>query len=167
MAVLEAPLGERSFPARGFHFSLRPVTPPMAGLQDASPVSRLLSAARHEDGRRVIKGAERAVEKAGDITCRRCGACCHVDMIAYSSPEDIQRWEEEGRQDIIARIRDNDAIWSGDRIMNSSGTVMTSCVYLNWDGSSFFCEIYETRPLVCRNFIPGSSELCPKYYREK
>jgi len=44
---------------------------------------------------------------------------------------------------------------------------LESCVYLNWDGSSFFCEIYETRPLVCRNFIPGSSELCPRYYCEE
>jgi len=40
------------------------------------------------------------------VACRRCGACCHVDMVAYVSPEDIQRWEKEGRHDIIARLRD-------------------------------------------------------------
>lgn len=107
------------------------------------------------------------MKKNRDITCHRCGSCCHVDMVAYISPEDMQRWEKERRHDIIARIRDNDVIWAGDRIINRSGRKLESCVYLNWEGSSFFCEIYETRPLVCRNFIPGSSELCPRYYCEE
>lgn len=101
------------------------------------------------------------------VACRRCGACCHVDMVAYVSPEDIQRWEKEGRHDIIARLRGNAVIWAGDRIINRSGGKVTSCYYLDWDGSSFFCQIYETRPMVCRNYIPGSSELCPQYYRKE
>jgi Fe-S-cluster containining protein len=105
-------------------------------------------------------------EKHRDITCRRCGVCCHVDMVAYVSPEDIERWEKEQRHDIIDRLRDNEVIWAGDRIVNRFGFKVTSCVYLNWDGASFSCGIYETRPIVCRNYIPGSSELCPQYYRE-
>ena len=105
-------------------------------------------------------------EKNKDLTCRRCGACCRVDMVAYISAEDIQRWEKERRHDIIARMRDNNVMWAGDHIINRSGEEVMSCVYLNQDGLSFFCEIYETRPLVCRNFIPGSSELCPQYYEE-
>ncbi|MCX5807176.1 MAG: YkgJ family cysteine cluster protein [Proteobacteria bacterium] len=106
-------------------------------------------------------------EKDGDITCRRCGACCHVDMIAYVSPEDIQRWEKEQRYDILDRLHDNNVFWAGDRIINKFGTSVTSCFYLNWDVSFFSCEIYETRPMICRNFIPGSSELCPLYYRQE
>jgi len=106
-------------------------------------------------------------KKNSDITCRRCGTCCHVDMVAYFSPEDIQRWEKEQRYDIIARLRNNDVFWAGDRIVDKSGVKMTKCVYLKWDGSSFFCEIYETRPIICRNFVPGSSELCPLFYREE
>ncbi|MFH0976161.1 MAG: YkgJ family cysteine cluster protein [Spirochaetota bacterium] len=102
-----------------------------------------------------------------DIICRRCGTCCHVDMVAYVSAEDFQRWEEEGRQDIIARIRDNDIIWAGDRIINNFGKIQMSCIYLSWDGTSFSCEIYETRPMVCRSYIPGSSELCTQFFREK
>ncbi|MGV8075085.1 MAG: YkgJ family cysteine cluster protein [Syntrophobacteraceae bacterium] len=106
-------------------------------------------------------------KKNRNITCRQCGACCRVDMVAYISSEDIRRWEKEGRQDIIARVRDNEIMWAGDRITGKSGRKPTSCVYLNWDGSSFFCDIYETRPLVCRNYVPGSSELCPQYHREQ
>ena len=106
------------------------------------------------------------MKKNKDITCRRCGACCRVDMVAYISPEDIQRWEKESRHDIIARMRENNEMWAGDHIINRVGEEVRRCVYLNRDGSFFFCEIYETRPLVCRNFIPGSSELCPQYYEE-
>jgi Fe-S-cluster containining protein len=100
------------------------------------------------------------------ITCQRCGSCCRVDMVAYISPKDIQRWEKEQRDDIIARLRDNDVMWAGDRIVNRFGINVRDCVYLNWNGTLFSCEIYETRPMICRNFIPGSSALCPQYYRE-
>ena len=102
-----------------------------------------------------------------EIVCQRCGACCHVDMVAYAADEDFERWEKEGRQDIIKRIRDREVMWAGDRIISRCGRRLTTCYYLDWDGSAFFCKIYETRPLVCRNFIPGESELCPQYYRER
>jgi Fe-S-cluster containining protein len=102
----------------------------------------------------------------GGVACRRCGACCRVDMVAYVSPEDIQRWGKEGRHDIIERLRDNDVMWAGDQIINKFGEKVGDCIYLNWDGTLFSCEIYETRPLICRNFIPGSSPLCPQYHRE-
>ncbi len=100
------------------------------------------------------------------IRCIRCGACCHVDMLAYVTAEDISRWEKEQRFDILARIRNKNVIWLGDRIVDDFGEKITSCIYLNRDGASFFCEIYETRPMVCRNFIPGSSELCLQYKAE-
>jgi Fe-S-cluster containining protein len=84
-------------------------------------------------------------------------------MVAYASPEDIERWEGEGRQDIIDRLRNNEVMWAGDRIINRSGAKVAACYYLDWDGSTFFCQIYETRPLVCRNYVPGSSILCSQY----
>jgi Fe-S-cluster containining protein len=84
-------------------------------------------------------------------------------MVAYVSPEDMERWGKEGRHDIIARLSDNDVMWAGDRIINRFGVKATTCRYLDWDGRAFFCEIYETRPMVCRNYVPGSSELCPLY----
>ena len=108
-----------------------------------------------------MSGAANKV-KAG-MKCLRCGACCHVDMVAYASPEDTQRWEKERRYNILAHL--HDVMWSGDRIVDTSGTRITSCVYLKWHCSSFFCKIYETRPMVCRNFVPGSSDLCPLFNR--
>ena len=88
-------------------------------------------------------------------------------MMAYVSPEDIARWQSEGRFDIIARLEKNQVMWAGDRIITRSGGKVTSCFYLNFDGSLFFCEIYSTRPRVCRDYAPGSSELCPQYFAKK
>jgi Fe-S-cluster containining protein len=82
-------------------------------------------------------------------------------MIAYATDADIRRWEREQRFDILARIKKNDIIWSGDTLISSKGTHLKSCIYLNWNGEAFFCEIYETRPQVCMDYLPGSSELCP------
>lgn len=100
-------------------------------------------------------------EKKSDITCRRCGNCCQLDVAAYVSLEDIRRWEKEGRHDIIDHVRDNDVTWSREGISNRFGsrirTCLMSCVYVKWHGSSASCEIYETRTKVCRSFIPGSS----------
>lgn len=98
------------------------------------------------------------------MKCIRCGTCCQVDMVAYVSPEDIQRWEKEHRFDILAHL--HDVMWSGDRIVDKSGKRITRCVYLTWKNESFFCEIYETRPMVCRNYVPGSSNLCSVYHRK-
>ena len=95
--------------------------------------------------------------------------CCHLDMAAYVSFEDIHRWEKEGRCDILAHVRDNGVVWSDDGFVNRFGSKITtclmSCVYLKWHGSTASCGIYETRTKVCRNYIPGSSELCPQYRR--
>ncbi|HOC46438.1 MAG: YkgJ family cysteine cluster protein [Syntrophorhabdaceae bacterium] len=107
-------------------------------------------------------------EEHRDIACRRCGNCCHVDVSAYVSLEDVRRWEKEERHDIIEHVRANDVAWSGGRVINRFGsnikTCRMSCVYLKWYGSSASCEIYETRTKVCRSYVPGSSGLCPQYH---
>jgi len=109
-------------------------------------------------------------ENDKDIVCHRCGNCCHVDMTAYVSAEDIQRWEQEGRHDILAHVRDNGVSWSSDGFVNRFGSeiinCLMSCVYLQWQGSSAVCGIYESRTKVCRSFVPGSSDLCPQYHRK-
>jgi Fe-S-cluster containining protein len=106
-------------------------------------------------------------EKDKDIVCRRCGNCCHVDVAAYVSFEDIRRWEKEGCHDILAHARDNGVMWPSNGFVNRFGsninTCLMSCVYLKWDGPSASCGIYETRTEVCRSFIPGASDLCPQY----
>lgn len=106
-----------------------------------------------------------------NIVCNRCGNCCHVDVAAYVTNEDMERWEQEGRHDITAHVRDNDVTWSAGRATNRFGstikTCRMSCVYLTWNGPSAVCTIYETRTKVCRDFVPGSTDLCPQYQHKR
>ena len=102
-----------------------------------------------------------------NLACHRCGACCHLDVAAYISLDDIHRWEKEGRQDILDHVRGAGVTWSRDAVVNrfESGvrTCLMSCVYLRWEGTLASCGIYETRTAVCRSFVPGSTNLCPQH----
>lgn len=95
----------------------------------------------------------------------RCGTCCLVDMVAllaYVSDEDIVRWRNEGRDDILHVIRNEEAVWAGDHLVSSrDGHYIQGCPFLKQAGAHFTCTIYETRPEVCRRYRPGSSEICP------
>ncbi|OHD65403.1 MAG: hypothetical protein A2176_15730 [Spirochaetes bacterium RBG_13_51_14] len=82
-------------------------------------------------------------------------------MIAYVTESDILRWEAEQRHDMLSHVHDNRIAGAGDTIVFSSGKRLKTCLFLNWDGDRFFCEIYETQPQVCRDFEPGSTEFCP------
>ncbi|MBN1472025.1 MAG: YkgJ family cysteine cluster protein [Syntrophaceae bacterium] len=98
------------------------------------------------------------------LLCLRCGKCCFVDMTAYAQKEDFDRWRSEGRKDILNIIMHHHLVWAGDRIVSSeTGDHSRECPFLYSSGRSFLCSIYETRPAVCRNYIPGSSELCPQW----
>ncbi|TFH41045.1 MAG: YkgJ family cysteine cluster protein [Chrysiogenales bacterium] len=99
-----------------------------------------------------------------EMKCLQCGNCCHVDMIAYVTASDSERWEREGRNNILKRLLGENILWAGDIIVSSDGKRLKSCVFLNHNGNSFFCEIYDTRPGICRDYKPGSSTLCPLYY---
>ena len=109
-------------------------------------------------------------EKDTEINCLRCGNCCHLDVAAYATIEDVRRCEDEGRNDILDHVRSNDVAWTSDGIINKFGsnirTCLMSCVYLAWQGSAATCQIYETRTGVCRGYVPGSSDLCPQYQRK-
>ncbi len=105
-----------------------------------------------------------------ELTCRRCGNCCHLDVAAYVALDDIQRWQHEGRDDILAHVHDNGVTWSDRSVVNRFGANITtcqmSCVYLTWSGQTASCGIYETRTRICRSYVPGSSELCPQHRRK-
>jgi Fe-S-cluster containining protein len=98
------------------------------------------------------------------ILCKRCGRCCLTDLIAYVTDEDRERWKREGRQDVLDLLERESALWAGDRIVSSKdGRAFQGCPFVLWEGELATCTIYETRPRVCRNFEPGSSELCSQF----
>ncbi|MGC9324224.1 MAG: YkgJ family cysteine cluster protein [Desulfomonilia bacterium] len=96
--------------------------------------------------------------------CMRCGKCCLADMIAYVTTEDFARWRREGRQDILHVIETKNAVWMGDHLVSAdSGQYLHACPFLRITGQTCTCSIYETRPQVCRDYEPGSSEICPQW----
>lgn len=98
------------------------------------------------------------------LSCLQCGKCCFVDLTAYAQQSDFDRWHTENRQDILDVIEKRHLIWAGDRLISDqTGNPPRECPFLFSDGKTWRCSIYETRPRVCRDYQPGSSELCPQY----
>jgi Fe-S-cluster containining protein len=85
-----------------------------------------------------------------------------ADMIADADAEDLARWKREGREDILRVYRD--ALWVGDHFLSvTTGMTIHDCPFLDFREGSFACTIYGTRPRVCRDFVPGSSAICPQH----
>jgi Fe-S-cluster containining protein len=102
------------------------------------------------------------------VSCRQCGKCCFVDLTAYAEQCDYDRWRAENRQDILDAIERRHLIWAGDRMISTqTGDSPRECPFLYSEGNQWRCSIYETRPLVCREYQPGSSELCSQFRHPK
>ena len=96
--------------------------------------------------------------------CQRCGKCCLANCLSFATEEDLARWRQQGREDILHVIENTHAVWAGDHLIsNEDGHYLHGCPFLNWEGDHYACAIYETRPSVCRNYQPGSSLICPLY----
>jgi len=101
------------------------------------------------------------------VACRRCGTCCLANFIAFVTDEDLSRWRQEGRQDILQVIEHDHMMWVGDRIISiEDGHYAQGCPFLVIEEGLWRCTIYETRPRVCRDYQPGSSAICPQWVPE-
>ena len=98
------------------------------------------------------------------MICKRCGICCLADANAYITWDDRKRWINEGREDILHLLEHEHALWAGDHFVSSEdGRYLHSCIFLSYEGNQYVCTIYETRPKRCREYLPGSSEICPQF----
>lgn len=98
-----------------------------------------------------------------DVSCTRCGKCC-LSVFIPVTDEDMERWKREGKEDLIHAMEHAKVVWAGDIIISSEdGRILFTCPFLKWEGTYYTCTIYEDRPRVCREYIPGSSELCSQF----
>ena len=103
------------------------------------------------------------------MECVRCGVCCQtIGSADVVSPVDVARWMGEGRDDILKWLSlipcDNPNAgrhgYLQDWIHPTTGAVYQSCPFLHKKNGQFYCRIYETRPIICRDFEPGIDNRC-------
>ena len=93
------------------------------------------------------------------IPCQRSGLCC-VHLVGTGSldvsDEDVERWEREGRSDIlewVSILRGPDGtIVMADFPVAADGEGADQCPFLAWENDLAACEIHDTKPYICREF---------------
>lgn len=98
--------------------------------------------------------------------CPKPGHCCHGFVLQGESNSAVStEWEDSWREDALARMRNNDLPFlpfemcdglSKDENGREYGWVRLTCPKL----INGRCSIYETRPTVCRTYVPGESGIC-------
>ena len=93
--------------------------------------------------------------------CKQCGNCCLNLRDAFetcASEDDIQRWEKEGRDDILAWV---DPIPLGEEhfvydiwISPTTGDDVPRCPWLRKlpKKNKYICRIHDTKPVHCREY---------------
>jgi Fe-S-cluster containining protein len=71
----------------------------------------------------------------------------------FATVEDVERWEREGRTDILRFER------MGDLWIDEKGDERERCPFVRKNPGSkrHRCTIYDTRPQVCRDYEPWAS----------
>jgi Fe-S-cluster containining protein len=103
--------------------------------------------------------------------CLVCGHCCGPYFALYVEETDEERWESEGEREILERLdwERNHVTWDDDGAYNmKTGERFNRCYFLEKqpDGRSL-CGIHHTKPVICRDYPPGSSEICVLYLTDK
>ncbi len=96
--------------------------------------------------------------------CLMCGSCCGPYFSLYVGETDEEAWAASGRQDLLDILE-----WERDRVAwdergpydSETGERLEKCRFLEKlpDGRAL-CGIHEAKPKICRDYPPGSSELC-------
>ena len=75
--------------------------------------------------------------------CERCGECCNKYIIKLSR-KDIREIEKLGYKDF----------YEYDRIIGSNvlKKVNHECIFIKKKGGKYLCQIYRSRPLVCKRY---------------
>jgi Fe-S-cluster containining protein len=89
--------------------------------------------------------------------CQRGGACCRRFSWLTAHTEDIERWMDEGREDILqyADMYIYSVTGAADLWFHpETGEELPRCPFLRKVRNKrvYECEIYDTRPMMCRGF---------------
>ena len=101
----------------------------------------------------ILKSALKIISGKGKrepAGCRVCGTCCELFGHAVrASAMDRERWEEEGRADILVWLSE-DGVMTVNRV---TGRDASPCPFLERSASDrAICSINDTKPAFCRNY---------------
>jgi Fe-S-cluster containining protein len=95
--------------------------------------------------------------------CSNCGKCCTNTSYMgtlQADGEDVKRWEREGRDDILRYVSvlgPDENPW-GDLWVDSENDFVEKlrCPFVRKvrNSNRYLCSIHETRPQVCRDYVP-------------
>lgn len=91
--------------------------------------------------------------------CTNCGKCCtQLGGNIQATADDLNRWEKEKRYDILkyAYVFDFGLRFADLWISPVTGAELHRCPFIRKvkGSNKVKCEIYETRPQVCRDYQP-------------
>lgn len=108
------------------------------------------------------------------MACKRCGKCCSEFLIrqTVAAPDEVTKDNLKGLTFFINAHKDT---WVMDTIDQGDGTYEMTilvrnnpCCHLVFDESGLAgCEIYETRPYICRKYACTRLEAIEQELKEK
>lgn len=103
------------------------------------------------------------------MDCHRCGKCCSEAFYRQVRPDDVKGWKAGGRDDLVEIYEDElKSREHANPDMAGLGMALHTCRFIKGQGpGKLFCEIYEFRPVTCREFEVGRSRLCAAYAGKK
>lgn len=94
-------------------------------------------------------------------TCMQPGHCCKKVFLSSGNEPFLQAPMSYERAEHAAIARGLPFV-PGEQLPD--GRWLWSCYHLQRDGR---CGIYENRPQLCRDFLPGSGPLCVHYWERE
>ncbi len=93
-----------------------------------------------------------------DLKCLQCGKCCmQAQNLLYATKEDMERWEKEGRNDILKLARPEykhgEIVVADIWIDPKTGLNFFVCPWLKRKGDKRTCSIHKTKPRICRDYF--------------
>jgi len=88
--------------------------------------------------------------KTGESRCACCGNCCEAfGGHLNASKHDLERWQREGREDLLSRVNRLGWIWVDPETRSREDR----CPFiLKIDAERSVCSINETKPAMCRAY---------------
>jgi Fe-S-cluster containining protein len=99
--------------------------------------------------RRSKRVSDRKPRLRTPFECKQCGKCClKAGNCLQATQSDIDRWEEQGRDDIL------ELAWSGDLWVDYEHKEAMRCPWLRKLPSKdkYICRIHDTKPDECAGY---------------